>query len=180
MALEAFPCYLSTIYEGILPVYPIIAPDDLNNLFCSLVHEPTEESFTVVSQDFDIGFAATVLRLGHRLFEQTPAAAQLRYGGNTNIDQFEQCKWQRFAESTQTSTKLPWMIEGLSFTFLYHLCSGIPTGRLQTVLLSACEKQARYTLWSFHLFPVDKNIRIQEPITWNELAKLTGSWLMLL
>ncbi len=146
MALQAFPCYISSVYQNVLPVYPLIAADDLNDLICRPVDEASEQASTAIGQDFDIGFAAAVLRLGHRLLEQSPDATQLREEGNSNIDQSEQCNWKQFVNPTQAPTEVAWLVEGMSFTFLYHFCSGLPTMRARMALITACERLARCIL----------------------------------
>lgn len=186
MALQTFPHYISAVCQNVLPLYPLIAADDLNDIMYRRVDEASEQSPIATSQDFDIVFAGAVLRLGHRLFEQSPDATQLRKEGDSNIDQFEHCNWRQFAHSTQPPTKVLWLVEGMSFTFIYHLCGGLPTMQARMNLITTCERLTRCILLPFHLFLAGKKIRNREAQEWNqpetfgELVKLIVIWLMLL
>ncbi|PQK18034.1 hypothetical protein BB8028_0010g00260 [Beauveria bassiana] len=158
-ALVAFRYYFATIIYEVLPIFPLVAQEDLLELISRRVND---------AQGFDIRFAAAVYRLGHRLFENTQRARQLRLSGNSNMDHF-QVYYSRNVSLFDPAITRVMRLEELSFWFLWSVCSGIHTLQARVTLYRACKDVARsrqFEEWA-------------EPGSFKELVTLTAALLLL-
>ncbi|TQW01664.1 hypothetical protein IF2G_10805 [Cordyceps javanica] len=129
---------------------------------------PLEGCLTNEAQTFDIQLAAEVFSLGHRIFENTSRACELRSAGNSNVEHFQLC--HRWSSLPYNSSITPIMrLEQVSLWFMWSVCCGLHTSQKRVALYNACVKVHRsrgFEEWS-------------EPRSFKELVTLTAALLLL-